>query len=113
MAGNFYQVSNFLVNQSLGATFTSDAFRIGEFDHVGLQAVITGSSGPINGSFQLQRSVDGSSWDNFQSAEAITADVVFTRQIADIYFGFIRIVYTRTAGSGTLNVKLGTVNHAL
>lgn len=112
MAGNFYQVSNFLVNQSLGSTFTSGSFSIGQFDHVGVQLVVTGSSGPINGSIQLQRSVDGSSWDNFLTAESITSDTVITKQIQDVYFGYIRLVYTRTAGTGTLNVKLGTVNHA-
>lgn len=111
MAGNFYQVNNFLVNQSLGATFTSASFSIGEFDHIGVQLVITGASS-LNGSIQLQRSVDGVSFDNFLSAEAVTADTVITKQIADVYFGHIRIVYTRTAGTGTLNVKLGTVNHA-
>ena len=110
MAGNFYRVSPFLVDQSLGTTFTSSAFSVGEFDHVGVQYVVTGSSS-LNGSLQLQRSVDGVSWDNFLSADAITADTVICKQITDIYFGYIRIVYTRTAGTATLNVKLGTINH--
>lgn len=111
MAGNFYQVSNYLVNQSLGATVTTDAFRIGEFDHIGVQLVVTDASS-LNGSIQLQRSVDGISFDNFLTAETVTANTVITKQIQDVYFGYIRIVYTRTAGTGTLNVKLGTVNHA-
>ena len=109
MAGNFYNVSNFLVNQSLGSTFTSASFPVGEFDHVGVQLVITDASS-LNGSVQLQRSVDGLSWDNLLTADNVTTNTVITKQIQDVYFGYIRLVYTRTAGTGTLNVKLGTVN---
>ena len=103
-------VSPFVTAQSLGANFTSNPFYIGEFDHVGVQIVVTNASG-LNGSLQLQRSVDGVSFDNFGSAQTLNANTVICVQIQDVYFGYIRANYTRTAGSGDVTIKLGTVVH--
>ena len=110
MAGNFYQVSPFLVDESLGASFTSQSFFIGSFDHISLQKVVTGAAG-LNGSLQLEKSVDGISWDTQGSPISLTGNTVNITQIADVQYGYIRFVYTRTAGTGTLNVKVGSVNH--
>lgn len=110
MAGNFYQVSDFLVNQSLATTFTSPSFFIGSFDHVSIQKVVTAASS-LNGSLQLEKSVDGTSWDTQGSPISLTGNVVNITQIADVQYGYIRYVYTSTSGTGTLNIKIGTVNH--
>ena len=111
MAGNFYQVSPYVTNLSLGASVDTDAFFVGSFDHIAIQKVVTGASS-LNGTLQLQKSVDGTSWDNQGTAITVTADVVNITQINDVSYGYIRYVWTRTAGTGTLNIKIGTINHA-
>lgn len=111
MAGNFYQVSPYVTNLSLGASVNTDPLFIGSFDHVSIQKVVTGAAG-LNATLQLQKSVDGVSWDNQGSSISLTGDAVNITQIADVPYGYIRYVYTRTAGTGTLNIKIGSINHA-
>lgn len=111
MAANLYAVSPFLTNQSLATTFTSGSFSVGSFDRIGLQCVVT-SAASLNGSLQLQISVDGASWVNLGTATALTVDTVFVTELQNPYYNFVRYVYTATAGSGTLNVRVGSVNLA-
>lgn len=111
MAANLYAVSPFLTNQSLGASFTSSAFSVGEFDRAGIQIVVTDASS-LNGSLQLQISVDGISWANLNSPSTLTVNTVIVTQLSEPYYKFIRYDYVRTAGTGTLNVRVGSVNLA-
>lgn len=109
MAGNFYQVSPYITNLSLGASVNTDSFFVGSFDHIAVQSVVTDASA-LNGTLQLEKSVDGTSWDNQGSAVTVNSNSVNIITVNNVAFGYIRFVWTRTAGTGTLNVKIGTIN---
>jgi hypothetical protein len=111
MAANFFSVSPFISAQSLGASFTSSSFSVGEFDRVGLQITVADASS-LNGSLQLQASINGTNWVNVGTATTLTANTSILSDLASPYYKFIRFDYVRTAGSGTLNVVVGSVNLA-
>lgn len=97
---------------SLGASVNSSAYRIENFTHVALQAVITGASS-LNGAFKLQGSCDNpdasapTNWSDITSSSAtVTADGDVLWNIVDPSYNWIRVVYTRTGGSATVSVRV-------
>lgn len=85
------------------ATLTSNSIAL---DHMGLaaiQAVYTGS--PV-GSLKLQANVGGSTWtDVASSTVSVTAAGDNMWNLADIGYSAVRVVYTKTSGTGTLSVR--------
>jgi len=99
---------------SMGASLNSTPVDITNYDNVNIQAVwtgITGSSG--SGTFKLQASNDlagcasVTTWtDQSGTSQAISADGDFMWNLIGQGYRCIRLVYTRAAGTGTLNVVL-------
>jgi hypothetical protein len=105
----FYAVSPVESAKSLASSFDGASFNVGGFHSVAISNVVTSASS-LNGTLKLQASVDGAAWGDVASASAtITADGTTIFTIANNPYQFIRLVWTRTAGSGTLNSKAGTV----
>jgi len=87
---------------SISANFTSDPWSVEDADKYCLQLVFTGSS--PTGTFALQGSVDGSSWTTVTS-QAVTAngDILWESGLCAI--PIIRVIYTRSSGTGTVTIK--------
>jgi len=90
-----------ITNGSMGASLTSSASTVKFMDNVSYQAVFTGS--PV-GSFDVQVSNDGTNWAalglNISTANGSPQFVDVNQTGA----AMIRFIYTRTSGTGTLNV---------
>lgn len=97
----------------------SDWIWLGHAAGVCIQAVWTGTP---NGAFKLQCSVDptvptpGASYPTLTNAEDIAdSDYTvsgsagsYTWNVSDAYFPWIRVVYTNTSSTGTLNARYYT-----
>lgn len=97
-----------LVNaQSMGATITSSSISVQEAISYAVQAVWSAGSTPI-GTFDLQASNDDINFTSLldQGAEVTGNTGSIIINVEKPAYGFIRVVYTRTSGSGTLNVKV-------
>lgn len=114
MAYNLLQAFYFIKNQSMAATFTSNPVEVMNQDNVGIQLNWTGTP---TGAFTFQVSNDYAqdSFGNVQNvgnwitlpvtpaiAAAGSGDVAFVdlNQTGALY---VRVVYTRASGTGTLN----------
>lgn len=101
---------------SLGASFNSDPFKMENMDLAAIQAVISGSSA-LNATLKLQASCDMgqdtgtgpagvqglTNWvDVASSTTTVTADGVSMWNVSAVAWKWVRVVYTRTAGSGTI-----------
>jgi hypothetical protein len=89
---------------SMAATITSDPIDTNVYDRASIQAVWTGTP---TGAIKLQQSNDGANWSEFTGTEqpvAGTADN-FT-WLFDTASAFVRVVYTRTSGTGVLDVRV-------
>lgn len=112
MAGNFMTLSPYLSNQSLGASFNSTGFSVGEFDRFAVKFKISGASS-LNGVLKLQCSVDDVDYvDVPDTSITVTADNNYLVSVTSFIFKYIRVSWTRTAGTGTLDVKVNSVNEA-
>lgn len=104
---------------SLGASFNSDPVRLENMTHFSAQIVITAAS-TLNGTFTLEGSNDAgqdvngagsavtglSNWTTIGStSQAVTADGSVLYNIVDTSFRWIRVVWTRTAGSATATCR--------
>lgn len=103
-------VSNVPVqDKSLAASFTTDAVTIEFEDNIGIQATWTGTP---TGTFSVEVSLDPSNL-GWQALTFTPAPTQPTGSTGTIYFpvnqtpaGFIRLVYTRVSGTGTINAKI-------
>lgn len=108
MRRNYKQIAT---SGSISADFTSDVWSVEDADTYAIQIVFSGSS--PNGTFALQTSVDGgTTWTTIIS-QAVTAngDIVWENGLCAV--PQIRIKYTRTSGTGTVNIygfKKGTID---
>lgn len=112
--GSLFQYHNIVNGNMASATITSAVTNIEFLDNIGLQLVFTGA--PV-GSFavQVSASYDQDSLGNVLNAGTWTAITLTPAPIAsgaggDIYIDinqtsspWIRVVYTKTSGTGTLN----------
>lgn len=103
----------------LSASFNSDPFRLEQMDLVAIQAAVSGSA-LLNGTLKLQVSCDVgldsgtgpggilnvTNWTDYAGSETtITADGTTLWNVSQCAFKWIRVVYTRTAGTGTLTIR--------
>lgn len=94
-------------DQSMGATVNSSEVDVSQFVGFSIQCVYTGSP---NGALKIQVSNDDedpTNWDDLaNSTVTITTSGSETYIVADVFYNFIRLVYTYSSGSGVLNAKL-------
>lgn len=113
----------FATEESLGSTFTSDPCPIHSANHVSISAIVSGASSPV-GTFTLECSNDKTgpvssayrSSDqaltpgNFVtidgSSEAISGNGTTIWNLQNVGFNWVRLVYTRTSGSATLDADI-------
>jgi len=96
------------------ASITSSMVSINQAFGFSIQGVMTG--GPPTGTAKLQGSCDPfvdltgtgvTNWTDITgSSVAIAAAGTFLYNVVDCEYNWVRLVYTRTAGSGTLNVRI-------
>ena len=100
-----------LVNaQSMGANITSSAVNVQYLDNIGLEFVWTGSP---TGTFAVQASVSGTNYiDLTISNPSLTAPAGSSGSMLvnlfNLPFVYFRVTYTRTSGTGTLDVWITT-----
>lgn len=92
-------------DESMGATITSAATGILHMDRAGYQLVWTGTP---TGTFTIEISNDEVSWIDVPLDTAITAAGSADQAFIDLETAakFTRVVYTRSSGTGTLNVHI-------
>lgn len=95
--------------QSMGANFNSDPVKLKNYKGYSLQLVATGTP---NGSYKLQASNDPdinniSNWaDITNSTQPITTSGITFYNVTDAYYMFVRLVYTRSSGTGTVTARV-------
>jgi hypothetical protein len=104
---------------NLEASFNTDPFRIENFDGFSLSAVVTGASS-LDGTLKLQGSNDmGASagtggagirgvtnWFDLSGTETINANGIKAWNHTNAWFRWVRVVYTRVGGSGSLALRI-------
>jgi hypothetical protein len=100
-----------LPSSSVATTLTSAPGLLMNMFGYCIQAVFTGA--PV-GSLQLQGSNDPgpnasyttlpTNWANVGTATAISAAGVYIINMPDIYYNWVRVIYTPTSGTGTLTL---------
>lgn len=84
-------------------TLTSSAVELQHYILCGLQAVYTGS--PV-GTLSLQASLDQTTWTDIAGATAAVAAAGSSLfNVSDLTYPYMRLVYTKTSGTGSLTVK--------
>ena len=89
-----------------GATVTSATTNIQYLDNIAYQLYWTGTP---TGTFDVQVSGDNTNWASLPLNPVPAATASSGSAFIDIYqtaANYIRVVYTRTSGSGTLNVLI-------
>ncbi len=96
---------------SLAASSNGTVIKVEkQFEGFALQAVISGS-GSLNGTLKIQAAIDTgdtpTNWaDIGGTTAAVIADGVTMWSIGRHHFKWVRIVFTRTAGTGNLTTTL-------
>ena len=98
---------------SMGASVASSGVDVSKADTISVQAVWAGGGAP-NGSFEVQISNDDvanvasvTNWSTYpSSAIAITTDGDLSYHIANVGFRYMRIFYTRTGGTATIDANM-------
>jgi len=97
---------------SMGASITSDQVPLSFEDNVGLQVVWTGTP---TGTLDVQISLDPTNlgWQSIPSTSFVPTPAIPSGSAGSNYYelmqttaAFIRLVYTRTSGTGTLKAKI-------
>ncbi len=113
MAWNTLNNSHLITNQSMAASITSNPQACQFQDNIGVQLAWTGT--PV-GTFSIQVSVDydpvkhiAGSWATLVLSDDITAagsaDNAYI-ELNQLSAPWMRVVYTRTSGTGTLNCHI-------
>lgn len=104
-------------NGDMSGSINSNPFRLEHLNTVAIQAVFTGSS--PTGTFKVQVSNDtqlitesgdiGATVNNWSDVSGSSVSVTASGDVAwnlpNTGFRWVRVVYTRSSGSGTLNVR--------
>ena len=95
-----------LVDQSMSATFQSDSTNILHMDRIGYQISFTTSDAV--GTFSVEVSNDESVWVALTLSAAVTAASSNDDAFIDVESAakFVRLVYTRASGTGTLQAHI-------
>ena len=94
---------------SMGATSTSGILNLKASEGYCIHAIVSAGASPV-GVLKLQGSVNYNSvtgvgnWFDLSGSVNITADGDTVFNISDAYYLWVRAVYTRTSGTGTLNI---------
>jgi hypothetical protein len=110
-----------LTSLDLSASAASEAFYVGSIALFAVQVVASGGGTPA-GTFKLQASCDPglpsagtrtlqangvTNWTDISGAsDAITDDGVSLFNVADPGYTFVRVVWTRTSGTGTGAIRV-------
>lgn len=92
------------ITTSLGASFNGNALRV--LDHTGFSIWLKWTGASAAGTFKLQAGVANgtpSSWEDISGASVVAAgagQALFN--ISNAYYSHVRIVFTRTSGTGTI-----------
>lgn len=112
--------------KSMAATITSDPFPMKNMTLMAVAVTVSSSSSPV-GTIKLQAccdtgvGIDGSmqgitglsNWVDITSAsQAITADGTTLFDLRDVPYRWVRVVYTRSSGSGTMAVHVNAKGSA-
>lgn len=91
---------------SMGATFNSSSAKVSNVVGYSIQSVWSGGGSPV-GTLKLQASNDDTNWSDITGATfSVSADGNNVFNVADCFYNFVRLVYTRTSGTGTLSASL-------
>ena len=104
---NIIEDFSLVTNQSLDASFNSNAVDIRSQNMVGI-AYQAADASSLNGTLTVQVSNDKNTWVNFGSyTVTLNANANGVFSVYPCPFSYIRLAYTRTGGTGTLNVQVG------
>jgi hypothetical protein len=99
-----------LLNGSLGASIKTDPYQTSLIKRYSIQATLSGT--PV-GNIKLQVSDVGGTndadWADYPSSQVNltgTANTPLIWDIRDTATDFVRVVYTRTSGTGTITIRL-------
>lgn len=98
------------IAQGIGTTYTGSAIAVDKaVDGFAVQAVISSGSSPV-GTLKMQASLDPTAPTNWgdipDTVTAVSADGTTIWSFEKSHFTWVRVVYTRTSGSGTLNTRI-------
>tara|TARA_R110002126_G_scaffold132271_1_gene276332 strand:+ start:231 stop:572 length:342 start_codon:yes stop_codon:yes gene_type:complete len=95
----------YIVATSMTSTITGDSTNILHTDRVSYQIAYTGTP---NGTFSVQVSNDETTWEDLTLSVAIAAIGSADNHFIDAETAakFVRLVYTASSSTGTLDVKL-------
>lgn len=86
------------------ATVTSNSQQLVQMAVASIQAVFTGS--PV-GTLKLQISNDNSNWTDYtNSSVSVTTSGNFLWNLVSVGFQYVRVVYTKSSGTGSLTVTV-------
>lgn len=92
---------------NLSASFNSDKGNVTNARGYSIQAVWTGGGSPV-GTMSLQASTDGTNWSDIStstlSVSGNSGNNIFN--VKDVYYNFVRLVYTRTSGTANVSITL-------
>lgn len=103
-----YQNASLVSDGNMTASINSSAFDLQLFNNYSIQAIFTGSP---NGSLKLQISNDiadsPTNWSDYTgSSTTVTTSGDFVWKVSSAGERYVRVVYTFSSGSGTLNVSI-------
>jgi hypothetical protein len=98
------RTETFLDSQSMASSFNSSPLMVADARSYSIDATFTGSP---SGVLELQASIDGQTWARIYGSNTTitTADTIIWNVYGPGYV-FVRLLYTRTGGSGSLTAKL-------
>jgi len=104
MAQNLFNIK-IITNGDMSGNITSDEIDLSKVDGYAIQADYTGSP---TGDIKIQCSVNGSTWADYPSSEVAipTATSPILWEITTAFYDKVRVIYTASSGSGTLNVQI-------
>lgn len=89
---------------SMAESYTSPSQSLNQTSMCCVQAVFSGV--PV-GSLKLQISNDNSNWSDYTGSDyAVTTAGNVSWNVSNIGFQYIRVVYTRTSGTGSLSITV-------
>jgi hypothetical protein len=93
-----------VVNQSMAADYTGASQQMVQMV---MGAIAARFSGTPNGTLKLQISNDNSNWTDYTDSDyALTTSGSVSWNLNNIGYQYVRVVYTRNSGTGTLNVTV-------
>lgn len=101
---NVIKPYHLMTDGSMAGNLTTDPVDVVYSDNVGFQLIFTGTP---TGTFQCQGSIDNVNWTNLEFStvpSATGAADTHLFNLNNVPYRKLRVGYTRTSGTGTLNV---------